>query len=284
MKNIAKVSIICLGIILSQVLLYSVCCAVPLKETGFKINRTVEDGTLTAAEVIIKASNGGPMVNSIKTDYPPSTILMVTASLTIQDGFYQVELFNKDKKPLKLTAKIGKTVKDSSEITVDKSGSIRYRVLAKKANNIVLNLSFNPVAVNKIASPNQVSSYDKTSGTGDGLNLTLTCLSGKNCIIKVQNVSKTKAYRNILFQMDYKLMVEEDIFEKIKRGTIDDVLLADETREWPIGLVFGEPPRFIKIKLLSAEAVDPATVTGTDQNQPPKEVILNAISERQLTK
>jgi hypothetical protein len=138
--------------------------------------------------------------------------------------------------------------------------------------------------VKKEIRANSVSSSEKMSGNREGLNLTLTCIAGRNCILKIQNTNKSEAYRNISFQVDYNMMVEEGIVEKIKRGIIEDTILPEKTGEWPIGLVFGEPPRSFKIKLISANAVDPSTVTGADPNQPKKTVMLNVVSERQLTK
>lgn len=284
MKNINKIGIICLWIIFLQTVFCSMCPAAVLTEKGLKIKKSVEEGEIITAKIMIKEAHGGPQVNNLQTNYPPSTELMVSASLTAQKGFYQVELLSNGKTSLTITAENGKTVKDSGEISVDKSGSIQYRVLAQKAKDIILDLSFSPVAVQKEIRPNTVSSSEKMSGSREGLNLSMICTAGKNCILKLQNTNKSEAYKNILFQVDYNMMVEEGTMEKIKRGIIEDTILPEKTGEWSIGLVFGEPPRIVKIKLISANAVDPATVSGADQNKPKKTVILNVVSERQLTK
>jgi hypothetical protein len=284
MNNTIKRSILFLVALCLCVVFNSVSAAAVLKEQNLKIKTSAAEDKIFQARITIKESNGGPAVNSLRINYPPSTRLMVTASLALQKGSYKVEIMDKGKTMITVTAENGKTVKDSGEFTVDETGSMQYRVTAKKANNVVFDLSFIPVAVRKDSPPSQVVSYDKTSGGNDGLNLVLAFLAGKNCTLRVQNTSKSKAYRNILFQIDYSMMGKEEVTEKIKRGTIDDTLLPDKTGEWPIGLVFGEPPRNIKIKLVSADTVDPGAVTGSDRNQPPKVVNLTAVSERSLKK
>jgi biopolymer transport protein ExbD len=284
MQKISKLSFVFLAVFFLIALFSSVCVAAALKEQNLNVKKSVSEDKVITIKITVKASNGGPAVNSLPVDYPEGTILMVTASLTLKKGFYKVELLNKDKTSMTITAENGKTDKDSGEVSVDETGSIRYRVTAKKANSVVFDLSFIPVAIKKDYKPNQVSSYDKMSDSGGGLNLALTCLAGKNCTLKVQNMGKSKAYRNILFQIDYNMMDGEQTIEKIKRGAIEDTILPDQKGEWQVGLVFGEPPRNIKIKLIGADTVDPAAVTGSDKDQLPKVVILNAVSERLLKK
>jgi hypothetical protein len=89
----------------------------------------------------------------------------------------------------------------------------------------------------------------------------------------VRNISTTKAYRNILFQIDYNVMELEETIERSKRGTIEEVLFPGKVGDWPIGLVFGKPPRDIKIKLVTAEEIDPATVAAPGPGQPKNNIL-----------
>jgi hypothetical protein len=168
-------------------------------------------------------------------------------------------------------------------MSVNAGGAVQYRVTAKRAKDVAFKLSFSPLPVQDEPPVSQTSSENKLSSDGDGLNLRLTCIAGKNCRLQVQNMSKSKAYRNILFQIDYKMMTIKDALEKSKRGTVADALLPGKTGEWQIGLVFGEPPKDITVSLIKADAVDPAEVTARDIDQQ-KNNVLPLISPEQQKK
>jgi hypothetical protein len=95
-------------------------------------------------------------------------------------------------------------------------------------------------------------------------------------------MSRYKAYRNILFRIDYKMMTRDGTIEKSKSGGIKDVLLPGKTGEWPIDLVFGEPPKDIKTSLIKADAADPAGITVHDNDQR-KNSVVPVISSEKLT-
>jgi hypothetical protein len=269
MRCFAKTSVFFLAVIFLLNVFSSVCLAAELKEKGLKVIPLVSGGKITGAKVMINAANGGPKINVLQLNYPYPTVLITTASLTVKKGFYKIELLEKDKPSLTLAAQAGQTVKGNDRLSVSSSGAVQYRVTAKKAKNVVFNLSFSPVAA-PVAS--QVRTSIETP-EGDRLNLALTCIAGKNCRLQMQNMSRSKAYRNILFQIDYKMMMGENTVEKSKSGGIEDVLLPDKTGEWPIELVFGEPPKDIKVSLIKADAVDPALITVSSIDQRKNSVI-----------
>jgi len=177
----------------------------------------------------------------------------------VKKGSYKIELLETDKPSLTLASKDGKIVRGNGRLSVSASGAVQYRVTAKKAKNVVFNLSFNRIPDKSRVS--HTSSEEKLSSGGDGLNLKLNCIAGKNCSLHVQNMSRSKAYRNILFQIDYKMMTRDGTIERSKKGGVENALLPDKTGEWPLDLIFGEPPKDIKVSLIKADAVDPAGIT-----------------------
>jgi len=94
-------------------------------------------------------------------------------------------------------------------------------------------------------------------------------------------MSRSKAYRNILFRIDYKMMTREGTIEKSKNGGIEDVLFPDKTGEWPIDLVFGEIPKDIRVLLINADKVDPAEIKAPGIDQQKNSVIPLIPSEKQ---
>ncbi|MGV8058131.1 MAG: hypothetical protein AB2L12_08935 [Smithellaceae bacterium] len=237
----------------------SLCLAAELEEKGLQVDRSLTGGKVTLVKVIINAAEGGPKVSTLQLDYPASTILITSATLTVKKGSYKVELLENDKASLTLTAKAGKTVKGDCRLSVDAQGAVQYRVTAKKAKDVAFDLSFKPAQDDLRVS--QAYSEEKLSEEGDGLNLSLACVAGKNCRLQAQNMSPSKAYRNILIQIDYKVMAREDALEKSRSCIIKGVLLPGKTGDWPISLVFGEPPKDMKISLITVDEVDPDEVT-----------------------
>lgn len=219
------------------------------------------EGKIAGLRISLKAANGGSKINILQLTYPGSTILTTTASLTAKKGFYKIELLEADKPTLTLSSQDGKTAKGDGWLSVNAGGAVQYRVTAKKAKDIVLNLSFSPLVTKDESRISRTSAEEKKSpGRGDGLSLKLACVAGKNCSLQVQNMSSSKAYRNILFRIDYKMMAKEGTIEKSKSGSIDSALLPDKAGEWPIALIFGETPKDIGVSLIKAEAVDPAGI------------------------
>ena len=271
MNDFAKSNVFFLAGILLSIVFSSACLAAELEEKGQQVNPSVSGGKITLVKVIINAANGGPQANTLQLDYPDATILITAASLTVKKGFCKVELLEKGKPSLTLTAQGKKTVKGNGRLSVSGGGSVQYRVIAKKAKDVVFNLSFSPLAAQDESRVSQTSSESVDS---EGLNLRLTCIGGgKNCRLQMQNMSRSKAYQNILFQIDYKIITREGTIEKSKSGGIEEVLFPNKTGEWPIDLVFGETPKDIKVLLIKADAVDPAGISVRGNNQQKNSII-----------
>ncbi len=266
MKAFAKGSIVFLAGILLSVFFSQACLAADLEEKGRRVSPSVSGGKITLVKVIINAANGGPKVDTLQLAYSDSTILIADVSLTVKKGFYQIELLEKGKPSLTLKAQAGKTVKGNGRLSVNAGGTVQYRVTAKKAKDIAFDFSFSPL---NVPDESRVSRTSSEAAEADGLNLKLTCSAGKNCLLQVQNMSRSKSYRNILFRIDYKMMTREGTVEKSKNGGIADPLFPDKTGEWPIDLVFGEIPKDIRVLLINADKVDPAEIKapGIDQKK-----------------
>ncbi len=261
-------------LILSSIVFSSTCFAAKYAEKGLQATPLVTGGKITGVKIIIKEATGGPKINILQLNYPGSTELITNASLTAKKGLYKIELLEADKPSLTLTAQGGKTVKGSGRMSVSASGAVQYRVTAKKAKNIVLNLSFSPVVTREDQRISTASAVEKKSlGKEDGINLKLICTAGKNCLLQAQNMSSSKAYQNILFRIDYKMMTRESTIERSKSGSIEDVVLPDKTGEWPIDLVFGEPPKDIWVSFLKADTVDPSLINAQAGDQRKKSLI-----------
>jgi hypothetical protein len=278
MRCFAKSSVFFLAGILLAIVFSSLCLAAELEEKGLQISPSVSGGKIAGVKVMIKAANGGPKVNTLQLGYPDSTILTAAASLTAKKGFYKIELLEKGKPSLTLTVQNGKAVQGNGRLSVSSGGSVQYIVTAKKAKNVAFDLSFSPLVVQD---ESRVSRISSVSAKSDGLNLILICIAGKNCRLQVQNMSQSKAYRNILFRIDYKMMTREGTIEKSKSGGIEDTLFPNKTGEWPIALIFGETPKDIKVSLKKADAVDPAGMTAPGIDQQKNRVIPLTSSEKQ---
>ncbi|MEN6622913.1 MAG: hypothetical protein ABFD50_15365 [Smithella sp.] len=252
----------------------STCFAAKYAEDGLQTIPFLTEGKITGVRVILKAANGGSKINILQLNYPASTVLITNASLTAKKGYYKIELLDMGKPSLTLTSRGGKAVTGDGRLTVNASGAAQYKVTAKKAKDIVLNLSFSPVIKKDEPKISQISKVEKkSSGGGDGLSLKLICSAGKNCIIQAQNLSSSKAYRNIYFRIDYKMMTGEGSIEKSKSGNIKDIVLPDKTEDFPIAIVFGEPPKDMGISIIKAETVDPAAIKVQAADEQKKSVI-----------
>jgi len=284
MNNIYRLGVAVLVFFLMALIFKSESTAAVLKEKNVKIKKIEAEGRITGGIVTVQEANGGPIINKFRTDYPAQTILKVAASLSVNKGIYRVELLNDGKPSMTLSAESGKPDRGVTDVGVDEKGDIAYRVLAKKAGDVVLELSFVPVSLPVNSRTSQTSLNEKTVESGDGLTLILNCTAGKKCVVQARNQSKAKAYKKIEFEIEYQMMTGEATIEKIKNGIIEDVLFPNKTQEWTIGLVFGEPPRSIKIKLLAAEVVDPAAILTHKPPQTNNDISLNTVSEKVLGK
>jgi hypothetical protein len=294
MKNIFKINYFILAIISIVLAFSAISEAAKLRESGVQSAPSIVDDKVASTVITIDAASGGPTTKSLKVGYPKSTVLKASIALTNKSGVYRITFIEKGKKAFSLSVKNGKSVKGSGIVTVNAAGAIQYSVTAIKAKNVVLNLSFSPVAaktensvktentaamknekkvmpaanaevVEKVSS-NKVTTASSLSSDRD-IRLALSCLPGKNCRLRLQNSSSSKAYRNISFEIEYKMMTSREDKENVKVGTIEEAVLPNKTSEWPLGLVFGEVPKDIKISLVKAEAIDPANVILFDGDQ-----------------
>ena len=78
-------------------------------------------------------------------------------------------------------------------------------------------------------------------------------------------------------------MSKEESLERSKCGTIGDVLMPGKTGEWPIDLVFGEPPKDIRISVIKADEVASAQAAPSVAEQR-KEIVLPLVSPEKLKK
>ena len=254
--------------------------ATKLQEKGLQINTTMTGSKVSGAKATINSAHGGPKIHSLKVAYPAFTILTANVSLNNKKGYYQLELLEKGKPTLNLIAKDGKAVQGSGRVSVNKHGEVEYRVKAIKAKGVAYEMVFSsltakaavpnnamPVAQPKPATAETIVTPtvkpkppEKITAPVDDLALTVACLPGKKCMIRVQNNSKTKAYCNIHFVINYRVMTEADYEQKAKVGVIEDTLYPWTGDEWPLSLIFGEPPKDIRIALVKAEAIEPSPV------------------------
>lgn len=238
--------------------------AAEMEENGLRVSPPLSRDKITHVQVMIDSADGGPKVKTLQLGYSASTVLVTAASLTVKKGSYKIELLGNDQPAVTLSAQNGKTVKAAGRMNVSAEGAVQYRVTAKKAKGIAFDLSFNPYQEEVRGS--SVYAEEKLSLNGDILKLKLTCVAGKDCLLEVQNLSPSKACRNIFFRIDYKIMTQTETVEKNKSGIIEDILPPGKTGKWPVGLVFGEPPKDIKIAVIRADAVDAAQVTAPSGN------------------
>lgn len=230
-------------------------------------NKDSRDGTLvsrdkiTHVKIMIDAVEGGSKINTLPLNYPPATVIVTNVSLTVKKGSYKIELMENEKPVITLASQEGKTVSASGRLNMSEDGTLQYKVTAKKAKGILCDLSFSPYQEKLRAS---VASADgKLSVNGDEFKLKLTCVEGKDCLLRIQNASSSKACRNIFFQIDYNVMNQNGSFRKNKAGTIEDVLMPGKTGEWMVGLIFGEPPKDIKISVVQLEAIDASELASS---------------------
>jgi hypothetical protein len=279
-KKFIKLNIILPAVILLLPGFCAVCGATKLQEKGLQINTSMTGGKVSGAKATIDAAHGGPKIYSLKVAYPAATILTATVSLNNNKGYYRIELLEKGKVTLNLAAKDGKAVQGSGRISVNKHGEVQYRVTALKAKGVTYEMAFASLAAKTVmpnsavpaAQPKPTTAEmivaptvkpkpaEKAAEQGNDLALTIACLPGKKCLIRVQNNSKTKAYRNIHFVINYRVMTEQDYIQKAKVGVIDDTLFPLIADEWPLSLIFGEPPKDIRVALVKAEAIEPSPV------------------------
>jgi hypothetical protein len=270
MKNFIKLFLIFMIAILTIIAIPLPCAAARLQEKGFESADAIKDGKIVAIKILIDSANGGPATRYLKVERPESTILKATVSLAVKNGSYKIELLENNKPSLTLTAKGGKRVTGSGSMTVNADGRIQYRVTAKKAKGVVINFSFTLLRVAPgagvgkqiVQRPEEKVSIEQATENESLLSkeikLSLTCLPGKNCRVTAQNKSRTKAYRNIAFEITFSTMVAGEEAEKIKVGTVDAAVLPDKTDEWAIGLTFTENPKDLAIRLVNADAIEPS--------------------------
>ena len=139
---------IMVAVILASLLALTVngwCAQEPLKESNIKTTQSVEGGKVCGAKITVESSNGGPGIVKMQADYQPGTILLATASLTVEKGYYKVELLNNGKTSLVMEAKDGKIIKGTGRMSANTDGDVVYRVTSKNAKNSCLELSLKPV-------------------------------------------------------------------------------------------------------------------------------------------
>lgn len=141
----------------------------PLKESNIKISQSVKDGKVSAAKITVESSNGGPAIVKMQADYPAQTVLQVEASLTVEEGYYKVELLNNAKPSLILEAKNVKGVKGKGRMSATADGDVEYRVTSRNARNSCLELSLTPVS-NSAQAENKPGG-GSSAGLGDGVSL-----------------------------------------------------------------------------------------------------------------
>ena len=281
MRKFAVLNIFFLAFVFLIAALCPVGEASVLVENGTLVKARVAEGKITQALITVTA-DGGPKLNTLQVDYPELSILAVTASLSVKKGSYKVELLENGRTSLTLNADGRKTAKGSGSLSVNATGEVQYRVLAKNAKDVVFELSFSPPVVPEVVRSSQAVSAGKSAeGTEEGLTLALTCLAGKDCRLQARNMSRTKAYRGILFQVDYSMLETDEFVEKSNGAPSETFFSRAKWGDWPIGLVFGGPPRDIKIKLVKAEEIDPATVTTAGPGRPQNSVRLLSSSDKQ---
>ena len=120
--------------------------AAKLDESNIHISQSVNEGKVSGAKITVDTSNGGPEIVRMQADYPPDTVIQVEASLTVKEGSYKVELLNKGKASLVLTAKDGKVAKGKGKMSAIANGDVEYRVTSKNAKKAYLELSLKAVA------------------------------------------------------------------------------------------------------------------------------------------
>ena len=136
---------------------------------------------------------------------------------------------------------------------------------ARKAQNVSFKLAFAPIDKNSLTPAAETPPDEKFSSFHNDLKLSFSCLPEKNCRVRIQNKNSSKAYRNIVFEIEYKTGYTEEF--KSNRGNIKTILLPNKTLEWPTSLIFIKPPQDIKITLLTASAGDPSNITWMKAEQ-----------------
>lgn len=267
MKCLMKISILFTAIAVVWIALNQAGVAADLEEKTPRGNSAVSRDKTLMVKIMIDSADGKPQVNMLQLDYLPFLLLKANLTLAVMKGSCKIELLENDESSIFASTQGGKIVKANGLIKVNEEGMIRYRVTAKKAKNVVIDLTFSPFQ----EEPRISNSYseDKLSLNGDGIKLKLSCTAGKNCLVRALNMSRSKAYRNLFFQIDYKIMTGTEVVEKSKCGTIEDIIPPDKTAEWPVDLVFGEPPKDIRISVLKiAEAnADAGSAPARDQQK-----------------
>ncbi len=241
------------GIILFMAL-GTLCTAAASEENGFSVSSLLSGGKATIVKIMVNAAGGRPKTHTLRLAYPVATLLAADLSLSVKKGSCKIELLENGSPAVVLDAREKKTVQGNGRIRVNEDGAVQYRMTAKQAKDVAFDIVFIPVMDELRVSRAYLE--ERFSAEGAGLNLRLECAAGNSCLIQVQNVSKTKVYRNILFRIDYKVMVQGDIQERSKYGTVGAVLLPAQKGEWPLGLVFGEPPQELKLALIKVDAAD----------------------------
>jgi hypothetical protein len=271
-----KFSIIMMMVIFLLSGMMSSGLAATLHEKNLTFANAIKDGKATSIATI-KEANGGPEIKAWKVKQPKVTI-PVTVSLSVKQGSYKIEFFDDDNVSLVLTStsKNGEKVSDSGPVTVNDNGEIKYRVTAKKASGVTITLSFVPVVSsdekNKAFFENPQAAI-KASISQSDLTLTLSCMAGKYCRLQVQNTNPSVAYSNISFNIEYNEMASPEPDKKSRSGRIEEPLLPGSSGEWQMGMAFGAPPKDIKIKFITADAVDPATIKRSDSGQKKNDLI-----------
>jgi hypothetical protein len=252
---------------------YSLCSAANLQENGFKLTTTSDDNKVSTVNINIASANGGPKINSLQVNYPKSTILVGTVTLSSKEGYYRLELLENGKPSLTISVKDGKTDIGSGRVSVNATGAIQYRVTAINAKDVTVEMFFTTPAGSSDKGKAIEQEGDRQTPSNSDLQFSLACKPGENCIITMLNKDKSKAYRNIVLEIRYKMTTDQGEKEIIESQKIEDMLLPRTTAKWAIALVFEEVPQGLKVSLIKAEAVKPpakpAAKEAVKKSEPP---------------
>ena len=182
--------------------------------------------------------------------------------------------------------KDGKTDIGSGRVSVNATGAIQYRVTAINARDVTIEMFLNTLTDGSANRKVIEQDEDKQVLSNKDLRLSLACKPGENCNLTIQNKSKIKAYRNIAFQIRYKMTTDQGEKEIVKSSIIEDILMPKTTDDWPIALVFGEVPRDLKVRLSNAEAIKPpakSTAKETVKKGKPQPSVEKAAAAKDAT-
>jgi TPR repeat protein len=99
----------------------------------------------------------------------------------------------------------------------------------------------------------EIYKKDLKSDTFQDLQITISCPPEKHCRVEVTNSSKNLRYSNIQLEITYD---DPSFYGQQQRHemTLEKGVGPNASETWTIGLLFGESPKSLKIKILKADA------------------------------